>query len=181
MTERLNSPALAYVSVGSNIEPERYIEAALGLLMDRVLVTAASRFYHTEAIGRPEQDHYVNGVFEIRTDLPASEVAPVILRPIETQLGRIRSQDKFAPRTLDLDLILYNNVSMCTPHLKLPHPDIERAFVLGPMLELLTREALDHPCKQLMLDSLSSRQVPKTIGMPMSAFSDSLAVKLGQE
>ena len=181
VTERLKSLALAYVSVGSNIEPERHIEAALDVLMNRVLVTAVSTFYSTEPIGRPDQDHYVNGVFEIRTDLPASEVGPGILHPVEMQQGRLRTEDKYAARTLDLDLILYNNVSLCTPHTRLPHPDIERPFVLGPVLELLTREDLVHPCQQAMLGMLPSQQVPKTIGIRMTAFSGSLKVKLGRE
>jgi 2-amino-4-hydroxy-6-hydroxymethyldihydropteridine diphosphokinase len=181
VTELPNSLALAYVSVGSNIEPEQNIEAALGLLMNRVSVTAVSMFYRTEPIGRPEQDPYLNGVFEILTDLPVREVTPLILNPIETQIGRVRSKDRFASRTLDLDLILYNDVSLCTPQFRLPHPDIERAFVLGPVLELLTRKALVHPCQQSMLDLLTSQQVPKTIGMPMMAFSRRLNVKSGQE
>ena len=153
----------------------------MGLLMDRVRVTAVSTFYGTEPIGRPEQDEYVNGVFEIRTDLPACEVAPAILHPIETQLGRIRSQDKFASRTLDLDLILYNDLEIGSPALTLPNPDIERPFVLGPVLELLARDTLSHICKQSMLDILPSQQMPESIGKPMSTFSGRLKTKLCRE
>ena len=181
MTELPNSPALAYVSVGSNIEPERHIEAALGLLMNRVPVTAVSMFYRTEPIGRPEQDPYLNGVFEIRTDLPACEVTSVILHPIETQLGRVRSEDRFAPRTLDLDLILYDNLEISSPSLSIPHPDIERVFVLGPVLELLARDTLSHICKQSMLDMLPCQQMPQTIGLPMKSFSRRLKMKLSRE
>ncbi|MCP4454671.1 MAG: 2-amino-4-hydroxy-6-hydroxymethyldihydropteridine diphosphokinase [Planctomycetes bacterium] len=181
MTETPNSPALAYVSVGSNIEPEHHIEAALGLLMNRALVTAVSMFYQTEPIGRPEQDPYLNGVFEILTDLPAREVTPVILDPIETQLGRVRSRDKFAPRTMDLDLILYNDVEINTSHLRLPHPDLARPFVAGPVRELLTRETLSHTCKHSMLDMRPCLQRPQTIGLPMKSFSRSLKMKLSRE
>jgi 2-amino-4-hydroxy-6-hydroxymethyldihydropteridine diphosphokinase len=181
VTDQPNNLALVYVSVGSNIEPERHIEAALGLLMNTVAVTAVSTFYRTEPIGRPEQDTYLNGVFEIRTNLPACEVTPAILHPIETKLGRLRSEDKFASRTLDLDLILYNDLETSSPSFSLPHPDIERAFVLGPILELLAREALSHPCKQLILDMLSSQQMSQAIGVPMETFSCSLSMKLSPE
>jgi 2-amino-4-hydroxy-6-hydroxymethyldihydropteridine diphosphokinase len=167
VTELPNSLALVYVSVGSNIEPERHVEAALALLMNRVSVTAVSMFYRTAPIGRPEQAPYLNGVFEMLTDLPAREVTPVILNPIETQLGRVRSEDRFASRTLDLDLILYNDHQVSTSRFTLPHPDLERPFVLGPVLELLTRETLSHPCKQSMLDLLPGQSMPQAIGLPM--------------
>jgi len=181
VTERCSSLALAYVSVASNIEPERHVEMAMGLLMHSVQVTAVSTFYRTEPIGRPEQDEYVNGVFEIQTDLPAGEITPAVLHPIETQSGRIRSQDKFAPRTLDLDLILYNDLEISSPSLTLPHADIKRTFVLGPVLELLARDTHSHICKQSMLDMLPSQQMPESIGKPMSTFSGRLKTKLCRE
>jgi len=181
VADQHNSLALAYVSVGSNIEPEFHIEAALSFLIDTRLVTAVSTFHRTEPIGRPEQDPYLNGVFEIRTNLPACEVTPVILHPIETELGRVRSEDKFASRTLDLDLILYNDLEICSPSLLLPHPDIERSFVLGPVLELLTQDRLVYPCKQSMLDMLPSQKMSQTIGVPMKTFSRSLRTKLSSE
>ncbi len=178
MPDQPNNLALAYVSVGSNIEPERHVEAALSLLMESASVTAVSTFYRTEPIGRPEQAPYLNGVFEILTNLPARKVTPVILHPIETKLGRIRSEDKYASRTLDLDLILYNDLEISSPSFSLPHADIERAFVLGPVLELLARETLSHPCKRAMLDGLPSQEMPQGIGVPMKTFSCSLNARL---
>ncbi len=181
MVERPHGPALAYVSVGSNIEPERHIEAALELLTTRVQVTAVSMFYRTEPIGRPAQAPYLNGVLEMLSDLPAHEVTPGILNPVETELGRVRSEDRFASRTLDLDLILYDDLKISTSGLRLPHPDLERPFVLGPVLELLTRETLSHPCKQPMLDMLPCQQMPQTMGLPMKSFFRSLTMKLSGE
>jgi len=181
VTENLNSLALAYVSVGSNIEPEFHIEASLGLLMKQVAVTAVSTFYQTEPMGRPDQAPYLNGVFEIRTDIPACDVTSQVLFPIETQLGRVRTEDKYASRTLDLDLILYNDLKSSSACLRLPHPDIERPFVLGPVLELLTRNPLAYPCKQAMLRMLPSQQMPQTMGVPQKTFSGSLNMTLCRE
>ena len=173
--------ALAYVSVGSNIEPECHIDAALTELMTRVTVAAVSTFYRTEPIGRPDQAPYVNGVFELRTDSPVHEVASQVLRPIETQLGRVRTEDRYAARTLDLDLILYNDVKLCDGRVTLPHTDIDRVFVWAPILEMLARETLVHPCKQAMLDMLPSQETPETIGVPMADFSSRLRRILDRE
>jgi 2-amino-4-hydroxy-6-hydroxymethyldihydropteridine diphosphokinase len=173
--------ALAYVSVGSNIEPEAHIESALELLMKQVSVTAVSTFYCTEPVGQPDQDHYINGVFEIRTHVPACDFASLVLRPVERQLGRVRTHDKYAPRTLDLDLILYNDLTRSSPGLRLPHPDIERGFVWGPVLSLLSREGLTHACKQAMLDMLPCQQEPDVIGLAMNEFSQRLKMKLRLE
>ena len=174
MTEQPDTLALVYVSVGSNIEPERHVEAALGLLLRQVCVTAVSTFYCTEPIGRPEQSPYLNGVFELRTDLPASDITPQIQFTVETQLGRVRTEDKYASRTLDLDLILYNDLETGQHRLRLPHPDLERAFVAGPIHELLSRPDLHHACQSAMLGMLPRSVLGGVMGQPKVAFSKHL-------
>ena len=133
--------SLAFISVGSNIEPQRNIPAALELLVARTEVAGSSTFYRTEPIGRPGQPMFVNGVWQIRTDLEPSLVQDELLRPIERRLGRRRTADKFAPRPIDLDLVLYDDRISDDGGLRLLHPDIVRSFVLWPIVELLEQES----------------------------------------
>ncbi|HEY3325277.1 MAG TPA: 2-amino-4-hydroxy-6-hydroxymethyldihydropteridine diphosphokinase [Planctomycetota bacterium] len=132
----------AFIAVGSNIEPERNICEALRRLKDRVRVVGVSPFYRTLAVGSDGKidvhaSAFVNGVFEIETELTARELKDGVLGPIETALGRTRTADKFAARTIDLDLVLYGDVVSGEPDLRLPHPDIRRrAFVAVPLAEI---------------------------------------------
>lgn len=135
--------SIAFISVGSNIEPERNILAALTSLASKTHVTGSSTFYRTTPLGRSDQPMYVNGVWQIHTDLEPGHVQKVLLRPIESSLGRWRSADKFAPRTIDLDLVLYDDLVSEGPKGKLPHPDIARPFVCGPVLELLENSSIE--------------------------------------
>jgi 2-amino-4-hydroxy-6-hydroxymethyldihydropteridine diphosphokinase len=126
----------AFIGVGSNIEPEANIRAALGLLGRHVRVTQVSTFYRTEPIGRPEHPAFHNGVFEVETDQPPRELKRV-LRQVESSLGRRRSADRYAPRTIDLDLLLWDDVEVESDELRLPDPEIaERVFVAVPLCEL---------------------------------------------
>jgi 2-amino-4-hydroxy-6-hydroxymethyldihydropteridine diphosphokinase len=129
--------AHAFVSLGSNIEPETNIRAALHLLKEQVVILAISTVYLTEPIGHAEQSSFYNCVVSIGTDLPPREVKIVVLRRIENKLGRIRSNNKSAPRTIDLDLLLYENLVVNTGDLTLPDPDIRtRSFLAAPLYEL---------------------------------------------
>jgi len=135
--------ALAFVSVGSNIEPHSNVVAALKALMERVRVIASSTFYETAPIGSQAQPAFVNGVWTLRTDLAPIEIRDALLRPIEDALGRRRVADKFAPRTIDLDLILYDDLVLTDGAIRLPHGDIARPFVSVPIRELLKTGSLD--------------------------------------
>jgi len=127
-----------FVAVGSNIEPEENIPAALTVLMKSTRVLASSTFYRTEAVGPLHQPDFVNGVWQIDTALAASEVKKRLLLPIERKLGRERTNDQFAPRTIDLDLVLYDDRVIDDGCMRLPHPDLKRTFVCMPVMELLT-------------------------------------------
>ena len=128
---------IAFISVGSNIEPEQNIVASLKLLTARTEVSGSSTFYRTEPVGRIDQPMFVNGVWLIRTHLEPVLVQNELLRPVEQMLDRRRTEDKFASRTIDLDLVLYDDLVCNEPNVRLPHPDIARPFVYGPILELL--------------------------------------------
>lgn len=127
----------AYVSVGANIEPERNIVAGLALLSRRVPIVAVSCFYRTPAIGRPEQGDYLNGVVALDTELEPVSLKEEVLREVERALGRVRSEDAYAPRPLDLDILLHGNRVFQSSGITLPDPDItERPFLAAALIEL---------------------------------------------
>jgi 2-amino-4-hydroxy-6-hydroxymethyldihydropteridine diphosphokinase len=127
----------AFVSIGSNIDPEENVKKAVLLLAGRARILAVSTVYLTEAEDRPEQPPYYNCVVEIETELPAVDVKHRILRRIEAELGRVRTQDRYAARTIDLDLVLYDELVTKTEDLTLPDPDIvRRPYLALPLWEL---------------------------------------------
>ena len=131
------APVIAYVAVGSNINPERNVDWALGELARQVEVTGVSTFYRTKPLGDRAQPRFVNGVWRIATTIPARRLKYEVLRGIEAAVGRVRSADPNASRELDLDLVLYGDLVIDEPGLKLPDAEIlERPFVALPLLEL---------------------------------------------
>ena len=128
---------IAYIAVGSNIRPAENVPLAVKLLGEKVEVVAVSRFYRTRALDRPEQADYRNGVVAVRTSMTPRELRDEVLRPIEAALDRKRSVDKYAPRTMDLDLILFGDEVVREAGLTLPDDDLRaRPFVAVPLLEL---------------------------------------------
>ena len=129
--------ALAFVSIGSNVAPEDNIKKAVRLLGARALIRAISTVYLTEPVGATEQPSYYNCMVKIESELPPLELKRTVLRRIEEELGRKREADRFAPRTIDLDLVLYAGVVLKTAELVLPDPEIRsRPFLAGPLFEL---------------------------------------------
>ncbi|MEO8331873.1 MAG: 2-amino-4-hydroxy-6-hydroxymethyldihydropteridine diphosphokinase [Gallionella sp.] len=127
----------AYIAIGSNIDPAENVRAAIRCLARQTRITGISMVYCTGAIGRPEQPHYYNCVVEIETDVPPAELKYTILRRIENDLGRKRTEDKYAPRTIDLDLIVYGDLTLDAQDIELPDPEIlERPFLAIPLFEL---------------------------------------------
>ena len=127
---------VAYVSAGSSVEPRKHLEATVIMLRDRVRVLAVSTVYRTPAIDRPEDPDFLNCVMQIRTDIAPRTLKFDVLAGIEARLGRERSPDKYAPRRIDLDLVLYGDRIIEEPDLVIPHPDLSRWFVRVPPLEL---------------------------------------------
>ncbi len=127
----------AFIAVGSNVLPEDNVPRALARLRTHLSIVAVSTFYRTTAVGRPGQPDFVNGVVAIRTARPPREVKFDVLRRIEAELGRVRTADKYAARTIDLDLLLYGTMVVDTPDLHLPDATIRSyPFVAIPLLEL---------------------------------------------
>jgi len=128
----------AWIGIGANLGDSRaqVMQAIdeLGLL-PLTRLAARSSLYRTAAIDAPGQPDYVNAVARIDTGLAAAALLGR-LQAIEHRAGRERPY-RNAPRTLDLDLLLYGDETIATPALRVPHPRMhERAFVLAPLLEI---------------------------------------------
>jgi 2-amino-4-hydroxy-6-hydroxymethyldihydropteridine diphosphokinase len=127
----------AYLSIGSSIEPEKNLREALRRLAARAKVAAVSTVYRTPAIDRPADPPFYNCVASVQTLLPALEFKCGVLRKIEDDLGRHRGPDKYARRTIDLDLILYGDLVIDSDELHLPDPEIlKRPFLIVCLHEL---------------------------------------------
>jgi len=130
--------SMAYIGIGSNLdEPKSHVRLAfedLARIPGTTLVKRSS-LYRSTPVGYADQPDFVNAVAEIETSLPASRLLAE-LKEIEARHGRQRSF-KNAPRPLDLDILLYGELTMSLAHLTLPHPRMhERAFVLKPLYEV---------------------------------------------
>jgi len=128
---------VAFLSLGSNIEPEKNMLEAVRLLSHCVKVLKTSTVYLTEPLQRKSQPAYYNCVIKIETNIEPRRLKFEVLRVIETILGRKRTDDKYASRTIDIDIILYGNLVVSTKDLTLPDPDIrKRAFLAIPLSEI---------------------------------------------
>jgi dihydroneopterin aldolase/2-amino-4-hydroxy-6-hydroxymethyldihydropteridine diphosphokinase len=127
----------AFVAVGSNLEPEQNVERGLERLARSVRIDRLSTFYRTPPVDGRDSPPFINGVAEVTTTLDPRALKLTVLRPIESELGRRRTGDKYADRTLDLDLVLYGDLVSSSPDLVLPDPELsQRAFLAFPLLEL---------------------------------------------
>ncbi|MCU7844729.1 MAG: 2-amino-4-hydroxy-6-hydroxymethyldihydropteridine diphosphokinase [Candidatus Thiodiazotropha sp. (ex Monitilora ramsayi)] len=129
----------AYVGLGSNLEEPlsqvKEAETELAYLPDTDL-TAVSSLYWTRPVGPADQPDFINAVAKISTQLPAEKLLDE-LQLLEQRHGRIREGVRWGPRTLDLDLLLYGDMTIDSPRLKVPHPYLSgRAFVLYPLSEI---------------------------------------------
>jgi 2-amino-4-hydroxy-6-hydroxymethyldihydropteridine diphosphokinase len=128
----------AFVAFGSNLEaPDEQVRAALAALAqeDGLTLVRASSLYRTAPVGYLDQPDFVNAVAEFETTLAPQQVLDVLL-DVENRFGRVRTF-RNAPRVLDLDLLMYDELSCDTATLTLPHPRMqERAFVMVPLAEI---------------------------------------------
>ena len=125
------------IALGSNLgESRATLEAALEKIdnIPEITVKTRSNWYKTAPVG-PSQPDYINGCALLEGKLNPQELLKVLLK-IEDQFGRVRQQ-RWGPRTLDLDLLLFEDLILETPELQIPHPRMtQRAFVLVPLVEI---------------------------------------------
>jgi 2-amino-4-hydroxy-6-hydroxymethyldihydropteridine diphosphokinase len=130
---------LVYIGLGSNLgDREATIQRALELLAAdaAIEVEAVSSLRETDPVGYVDQPRFLNGAAALRTELAPRAVLER-LQQVEAALGRDRSGPRFGPRTIDLDLLLYNGEQINEAGLEIPHPRLaERRFVLEPLAEL---------------------------------------------
>lgn len=131
----MNEPVMVYISIGSNIDREHYVSAALDALADHFGELIISSVYESEAVGF-DGEPFLNLVVGVRTDLPVAELSRVF-KQIEADNGRRRNVARFSPRTLDLDILTYGDQAGCIDGVELPRGEIlKNAFVLKPLAEV---------------------------------------------
>ncbi|WP_339312205.1 2-amino-4-hydroxy-6-hydroxymethyldihydropteridine diphosphokinase [Paenibacillus sp. FSL M7-0896] len=146
----------AYIALGANLgDRQGTLREALHRLElhDKIEVMRTSRVYETEPVGYLDQPQFLNMAAVLRTTLAPEELLHVML-DTETQLGRVRDV-RYGPRTVDLDLLWVEGLTLDTPDLTLPHPRmLERAFVLLPLSDILSQNEESSGFRRLITTAL---------------------------
>lgn len=131
-----------YVAAGSNVEPQRHLRTALAALRERFGTLRCSPAYRNQAVGF-QGDDFINLVVGFATDEPVEDVRAA-LRQIESLCGRPPQSPRWAPRTMDLDVLLYGDLTGEHAGMTLPRPDlVRRAYMLKPLADIAPQ--LLHP------------------------------------
>ena len=144
----MNNSHLAYLNLGSNIQPEINLVRAVELLHQYGTVLKVSNAWESKSVGA-EGPNYLNACVLFHTDVLQVELKEKVIRPIEAQLGRKRSQNKYAPRTIDIDIVLFDDEPYNNEFWKF-------AFVIVPLAEIypsyenpLARESITQTAARL--------------------------------
>lgn len=135
-----------YLNLGSNIEPEKNILQAIKLLKENGKVESISSVWESESVGYAGAN-FLNLCILFLTDLQPDELKEKVIRPIENELGRVRDDDKNAPRSIDIDIVLFNETSY---HIN----TWKYAFVIVPLAELIPD--FEHPFEKKSLIKVSN-------------------------
>jgi 2-amino-4-hydroxy-6-hydroxymethyldihydropteridine diphosphokinase len=128
---------VVYLGLGSNLgDRARNIHEAVRLLNEAgVMAIKLSTIIETDPVGGPPQGLFLNGVLKAETELLPLDLLKTV-NEVEAKLGRVRTV-KDGPRTIDIDILLYDDMALDTPELVIPHPRMrEREFVMGPLVEI---------------------------------------------
>jgi 2-amino-4-hydroxy-6-hydroxymethyldihydropteridine diphosphokinase len=157
---------IAYIGIGSNLGDKLHqCEKAISeiLKIDCHKLLAKSSLFKTQPIGYTSQDWFVNGVIKIETDLDAPDLFRT-LKTIESQLGRTETF-RWGPRTIDLDILFFDDAEIHTGELQIPHPQIQnRQFVLIPLAEIdrhFIHPVLKKPIQELLNNCKEDQGVQK--------------------
>jgi 2-amino-4-hydroxy-6-hydroxymethyldihydropteridine diphosphokinase len=135
--------ARAYVGIGSNLlDPARQVRAAIDALRALGSVVAVSSLYRTTPWGTVRnQSDFINAAVALETQLDPHALLGA-LKTLECELGRDPAGERWGPRAIDLDILIYEGVEMAEPELTIPHPRLhERAFALVPLAEIAPQYA----------------------------------------
>ncbi|MFC7394755.1 2-amino-4-hydroxy-6-hydroxymethyldihydropteridine diphosphokinase [Scopulibacillus cellulosilyticus] len=158
----MEEASVAYIGLGSNMgDRHGYLYQALKKLDDNpgIDITSCSSIYETEPYGPVEQNEFLNMAIEVRTSLSPEELLKVC-QTIEYSLGRKRDIH-WGPRTIDLDILLYNRENIKMENLKVPHPELsKRLFVLTPLKEINAELTVPHMNKSIeqLYENLKSEE-----------------------
>ena len=139
----------AYLSLGSNVEPETHLRAAIAALRERFGDIVLSPVYRVPAVGFDGAD-FLNCAAIIETTLDPFALVDW-LHALEAANGRVRGPVKFNDRTLDIDVVYFDDRVLDTPQLELPRPELKHAFVLRPLADIAP-EFIDPVRKQSLRD-----------------------------
>lgn len=153
---------LAYIAIGSNLaSPLEQVNAAVQALgeIPQSRIVAVSSFYRTPPLGPQDQPDYLNAAVALETALPAETLLDNTQR-IELQQGRVRKAERWGPRTLDLDIMLFGHETINTERLTVPHYDMKnRGFMLWPLFEVAPDLIFpDGTSLKSILDSLNAER-----------------------
>ena len=137
LAAKLLAPNLAYLSLGSNIEPEQNLPAAVSQLAQFGRVRAVSIVWETLPVGFSDQPNFLNAAVLLETHLSAQALREEAITAIEAALGRVRTENKNGPRTIDIDIMLFNHDIIQLERRRIPDPGVlERSFVAIPLAEI---------------------------------------------
>ena len=160
-----------FLGLGSNQgEKIKNCEQAIEeiLKLEEGFLLSRSSWYYSEPWGRDDQDWFINGVIQIRTELCPDELL-MKFKEIEKRLGR-KNREKWGPRVIDIDILFYDDLSLESPDMEIPHPRIlERNFVLIPFAEIapqFVHPVLKKTIKELLDTSPDQKKVVKVSEVP---------------
>jgi 2-amino-4-hydroxy-6-hydroxymethyldihydropteridine diphosphokinase len=137
----------AYLSLGSNIQPAYHLVRAIELLQNYGKIEKISGAWESESVGAPGPN-YLNACVLLTTPLPEAELKERVLLPIEAELGRKRSVNRFAPRTIDIDTVVFDDQSCNLKYW-------DQAFVVVPLAEIFPE--FHHPLTQENIVKIATR------------------------
>ena len=150
------APVPVLLSLGSNVEPHLNLPAAVRALGDLLEIRRASRVFLTDPAGVGQSAMFLNAALAIETHLEPGALKAEVLRPLERMLKRIRTSDRNAPRTIDIDISLFGDLVVDTPEVVLPDPEIlVRAHVVVPLADVAPE--MRHPVTGQRLSDIARR------------------------
>jgi 2-amino-4-hydroxy-6-hydroxymethyldihydropteridine diphosphokinase len=159
-----------YVAIGGNVEPEKYLDRALSLLQARFGALTVSPAYRNAAVGFEGPD-FINLVVKFVSGLPLPQIRGA-LQQIEAACDRPSDAPKWAPRTMDIDVLLYGDLVSDAPGLIVPRPDlVRRAYMLKPMAEIapdVVHPMLDKTMQELWRDAGLDDHAMEQVTIPRS-------------